>query len=408
MLLPSSADAQGELGGATQPSAYVQHVRDLLEEGLSSETGQLDAARKHYQDAKRICDTDPRLYHACGLVCLKHRLPAPANRQFELARDQDGPAYLPAWQALVRASVSDGKHHSAGILLVRMAERLRNAQDTHAATADRTQDAVWIGRMMGFLEQTVTSPRAVKVSLSRCDEQIRESLTETLRESYDKGRQGFQQEYDDLAQESQQRLDAAQEKQQERVKQKLSEAAESRDRVEDEKEKLRLQGRQLDEQFRARVKEFQTTDSNLQREYAASDAQKQIALRNLEQAQRRRAPLQVAGALQRQLEMIQMKRAQLVEARMRLMKEWQAFLAQNQVTAMQMNQMGMALEGMGEKAERQTRFAKKSATRRPATRRAARGTQNSLSTYFPLDFDAEKKRLLASFSADAGKSALPK
>jgi hypothetical protein len=395
----------------------------LLEEGLAGRRDRLDAAKQHYKQAYRICANDPRLYYACGLVLLKHNRPLDAKRQFERGCEQEGVACLPAWQALILCNVKDKKYHSALSDLGRLAQSLENGRGRDAVTSD-PESAQWIGRMMGFLEQTAANRRTVKEGLTWRDQEIRETLTDAHRQAYENGREAFLKEYERAADIDDRRRRKAEETRGNWVKEKTGEAMENQDRVEDGRQKQRLGKRVLEQQFRDQIKRYQEIDANLQKKYVDLEAQKGSLAINLQRMLARlpsprvvQMPLgggsgidsrdlwilderkKLSRMIDQQREAIEIGQAELRRLRTQLWTEFRAFLVRNQVAAVEIERLGREIEELEEQADRRKEYAEDDATNTPVIPE----THNSPNTYFRPDFEAEKKRLLASFRSDAGK-----
>ncbi|QDT46494.1 Serine/threonine-protein kinase PrkC [Symmachiella dynata] len=168
-------------------AAYVGLVKNILEEGLGqSGKSAVEAAEQYAVEARRLCDNDPRLDYALGLVNLKNFRPSEALKHFDAAKHRADYPYLPAEQAEIWYLLSR-KEYEPG--LDRLAQLVKTLSDSPAAwpdTATRTNTAHWVGRVVAFL-QGPGSGRKVDKALQRPGMDFRESLSAPYRPAYDAG-----------------------------------------------------------------------------------------------------------------------------------------------------------------------------------------------------------------------------
>ena len=188
---PPAAQAAG-VPAAAQPAAdmrqYAQEVQELLKAGLHAGHPDLDAARRHYRAARALCPSDPRLYHACGLVLLTLSKNDEALVQFRLAVGQTGPFYPAAWQSLVRLQAATGRYSETSDSLLSLAKTLEQPATSLPRQATKEDCAEWMGRMMTYLQLLDAQQQAAKDAASKADTQIRALLAAQRRTAYESGK----------------------------------------------------------------------------------------------------------------------------------------------------------------------------------------------------------------------------
>src|SRR5262245_7096711 len=102
--------ADGEKTLPAARPAVIEAIKNLLDEGFASGPKHLPVAQKKYQVARKVAGEDPRLDYAYGLVLLKQAQHKQALVQFEAAIGRPGPAYWPAWQALIWGRLVERQH----------------------------------------------------------------------------------------------------------------------------------------------------------------------------------------------------------------------------------------------------------------------------------------------------------
>ncbi|TWU12566.1 Serine/threonine-protein kinase PrkC [Symmachiella macrocystis] len=251
--------------------AYVGLVKNLLEEGLGqSGKSAVEAAEQYAVEARRLCNNDPRLDYALGLVNLKNFRPSEALEHFTAAKHRADYPYLPAEQAEIWYLLSR-KEYEPG--LDRLAQLVKTLSDSPAAwpdTATRTNTAHWVGRVVAFL-QGPGSGRKVDKALQRPGMDFRESLSASYRPAYDAGQlmtqlnhQQLQTRVDDIRKDTQTaQLDKRNEKQEELADRREELAGQQNDIKRDAKqwkEWLEDQTSQADEKLNELEKEYITLE----------------------------------------------------------------------------------------------------------------------------------------------------
>ncbi len=410
MLVSTHAGMCAEEKAAGQPPSdsqtllYLRECGNLVKKGLI-EGGGIDAVQPHYEAALAVCRSDPRLHYAWGLVLLKNAKPRQAKQQFELACKTKDPGCWCAWLVLAREHIVDGNCYSALRELEQLAEQISAHAAADEADAASRSCVCCIGRLLGYLERTAAGNTTLNSHVASKEQRILELLTSPLREEYLQAKSGLLLAYSTAVAAEQQKRATAEQKRQERTDQRIGQATESVDRVEDAKEQLIVQGRKLSEKFREQAKLFQEEDARLQGDYAVLLAEEQSLVRALQNATAIRAPLEVVGNLKRQLGFNQENKKSQEQQRLNLFRQWQIFLADNQVTMQQMAQLGIAVQGQQEQAQREMEVAQQRAEAATAKPASPQPIEIPLTRFFPLDFKSEGDRLFDSLAADYRETA---
>jgi Tfp pilus assembly protein PilF len=131
---------------------YLGGMQSLLEAGLD-EGGDAARVRPCYDAVKALGPSDARLSLAWGLVCLKQGQLDDAQRQFEQALEAADERYLPAWQALVRTQILQGRPAAARHSLILLAvafDRPENRAFSEDWTAEYEN---WWTQAVAFIDE---------------------------------------------------------------------------------------------------------------------------------------------------------------------------------------------------------------------------------------------------------------
>jgi tetratricopeptide (TPR) repeat protein len=132
---------------------YLEGLRKSLQIGFGDGNDGLARARSHNDAIKALCSSDARLSLAWGLVCLKQGQLDDAQRQFEQALEAADERYLPAWQALVRTQILQGRPAAARHSLILLAvafDRPENRAFSEDWTAEYEN---WWTQAVAFIDE---------------------------------------------------------------------------------------------------------------------------------------------------------------------------------------------------------------------------------------------------------------
>lgn len=168
-------------------AVYIGLVKDLLEQGFGqSGKSAVEAAEQYATEARRLCDKDPRLDYALGLVYLKNFRTTEALKHFAAAKHRADYPYLPAEQAEIWYLLSRKEYEPGLDRLTQLVKTISDSPAVWPDTATRTNTAHWVGRVIAFL-QGPGSGRNVDTALKRPGMDFRASLSTPYRPAYDAG-----------------------------------------------------------------------------------------------------------------------------------------------------------------------------------------------------------------------------
>ena len=109
-------------------------------------------AKRQYQFAKGRHPQDPRVDYAMGLVLLKHFDYEEAGKQFQAATEGDRIQYLPAWQAVIHLDIlqKDREHFLADTL--KLAKLAANPNAEWVGKDQPLGAAAWLGEVCEYLK----------------------------------------------------------------------------------------------------------------------------------------------------------------------------------------------------------------------------------------------------------------
>ncbi len=164
---------QADSKPAANMKQYAQEIRDLLEAGFQPGQRNFEAARIHYQAAHDLCATDPRLYHASGLILLRQSNNEEALVKFRLAtQQQTGPLYAAGWQSLIRLEAATGRYSEALESLSELAKVLEQSETSVACQPAKEDCAEWMGRMIAYLMSIDSKSQPVKEAAAKANTEI--------------------------------------------------------------------------------------------------------------------------------------------------------------------------------------------------------------------------------------------
>lgn len=168
--------------------ALVTGVEELLEEGFKVGPRQLSLIKKKLEAARaQSADDDPRLDYAYGIILVRQSQIKAAVVQFESAVNRKGPAYWPAWQALIWGQLID-RQYDKGLRRLDEFAKLAGTTEEGAEVSDAQRDAArWMGEILEALDLTVAGKKFHDTIVEH-DATIREALGDELSEVLDTGR----------------------------------------------------------------------------------------------------------------------------------------------------------------------------------------------------------------------------
>jgi hypothetical protein len=194
------------------PPALVSGVENLLEEGFKVGPRQLPLVKKKFEAARSLsADDDPRLDYAYGLVLVRQSQNKAALVPLEAAVNRNGPAYWPAWQALIWVQLVDRQYDKGLNRLDEFARRVGQTAEGDPISDSQRDAARWMGEILEALDLTVAGKKFHDTIVEH-DATIRDALGDELSEVLDTGREIVHERDLEFTQKAGQSRDEAQKK----------------------------------------------------------------------------------------------------------------------------------------------------------------------------------------------------
>jgi hypothetical protein len=374
--------------------ASAEDLRSLLAAGLADSSESSTTQRIFVAATKRFAG-DPLIPYAHGLVCLEQLDHDHALFLLKTAYWAN-PNCPPLGQIIIRLHAATDEHYAAAARLHLLGESLHNIQNCVNCAGDCRQLAIWMGRMTGYLLKMTPAQGLSRERLERRRLDTRASLSPTLREAFDEGQHGFEREYRAIAESLRQKRDERIAKLTKAAMDRVNAATEKLDASTDEKEEIQLKQRDLHAAMQAQQKEIMNRKLQLSWRATQSEATiKKFApiLANPEAIQG--MTLESVGELRRQFDSSQTALATanrlLTNEDLKSQSLQQSYLKEREELNMQEQRRLKAETGARQSLDNAKRelevIARMRLDRLPQ--------QDSVRTYFPVDFSVERERLLA-------------
>ena len=408
-----------------QQQAYKKVLEELLDPGQIP-----GKAQQKYQIAKSQNGKDPRSHYAMGLVLLKHFDYDEAGKCFQSATAGDRMQYLPAWQARIHLDLLQKDRDSFLRDTLELAKLVANPDVEWIGTDQPLEAATWLGQVYEYLKL----PGVDFLEAAQRTAQV-EKLTELLTsqqvaawvEGQPKLRQKFARVFNEIRQEQQQ------------MKQKLQQSATRKttalsERKQDLNEKQDDARKSAVEWKAWYDKQMKTTESQLktlQHDFAALDtvARKlngiitqtqfevgqlttimQLQQRNQRSARSQAGSRPTAGSIllaQRQQELLryQLQYGALEQKSISLTAQARQVLAVRQQAAIKYKNATGEIVRTDKNLDRWKKTLEKSSIKAASKADGADASEalekrrTMVSSYFPVDFDTEKTRVLKSYES---------
>ncbi len=182
-----TGDAQRPLSPADEAS-LAGHLQEVFEEGYVIGAHHLKEALQHLAEARRVAPGDPRVAYVHGLVLLKQVQTKPAVDQFDAAAKLDGGRYWPAWQAAIWGHLIE-KQYDAGLArLAEYAKVVRTAEKSDEVSEAQRHAARWIGQLIEALSVGADSKKVHEL-LAAHEAQVLGAFGDELSEEVEAGRE---------------------------------------------------------------------------------------------------------------------------------------------------------------------------------------------------------------------------
>lgn len=409
-------------------AAFFAELRLLLDAGSGQQAGGFKLAEERFASARRLCDSDPRLYYAFGLVCLKHLKYELAAENFEQAAAKKEFLLLPAWQAIIWLRLQK-KDFDVGLQrLVQLAQLLERSQAAWPDARDRLECASWIGRVSGFVLEPGTEVGRVRTIAAGRDAEIRALLSEPHRAAYAEGKRQVSEQYATLLDWSEQKQEQDKKKREQQQEGTKDQLTEEKERVQDKKEKLDMTADKWKEWIDAQTAECDRQLKALEGDYNRLSTQGQALSTSMQRlngeiidlenrvastAQTSR-PTAGAGSAQNMQNLIAQKAAlrdllqsqydsvdrnagETQQKAFLILERRAAAVARYQKATGQLVKESGVLGKWDKNLARKEKSAGKKSTSKPSASKLVDPKVRSLPSYVSLDFETERQRLLDTF-----------
>jgi len=414
-----------------EQTAYVKLLHDLLEAGLGTKPDGLKTAEQHFLAAQKIADADPRLRYAYSLVLLKRLKYDDMFAQLDAATKAPAPLFPPAWQLTIQQRLAR-KDYAVGLdKLVRYAAAIEASTAAYPDDATKDAAAAWMGRIVAYLEGPANLAKKDADIVTQHEARIRAALRDTRLAAYEQGKIELETDAEQLQTVADEKRDAAQQKQQEETEFLKKETGESQKQVQDEKEKLKKTADEWKTWFDKETGEIDKRLTQLQTTFNQIEIQGQglsntIGMLNSQiasleaqaatAAQGQSKSTTATGAINQQMQQLILQRNnyaaqynQLDAQAAGIRREAQPLItrratvvAQYQKETGQIVKQNDALQKFDKSLSQKEKALNKAAGKGTAKPAAKPGDAKSqaITSYFPLDFAAERERILATFPRD--------
>ncbi len=409
---------------AEEQQTFADNVKQLFD---SHED--LSKARRQHQSAKRRHPRDPRPDYAMGLVLLKEFEYEEAGKQFQAAAKGDAVHYLPAWQAVIHLDILQKDREG---FLRDTFELAKLAADPGAEWIGTNQPraaATWLGEVCEYLKLPgvdFLKPDQQTAHVEKLTELMTPEMVAAWVEGQPKLRQKYVRVFNEIHQEQQQ------------MKQKLEQSADRKtaalsgrqQELDEKQDDARKSATEWKAWYDKHMKQTETQLKTLQRDYAALDAaarrlsgiiaQTQFEIGQLSTVMQLQQQNQGSRAVslrqantrnillgQRQQELLryQLQYAALEQKAMSLTAQARQVLSARQQAAIQYKNATGEIVRTDKTLDRWKKTLEKSSIKAAAKAdeadpvAALEKRRTMVSSYFPLDFDTEKTRVLKSYES---------
>lgn len=137
---------------APQRQKYVEQLKKALDAGSAPKKGALDEAEKYFEAARRLCDADPRLAFAHGLILSRQAKLELAAEQFTNAKQLSRGRLLAADLELIRGQIARSKFDEAAAAVKELSRSLSESRNEPIRSEDERAATHWLGRIAGYLQ----------------------------------------------------------------------------------------------------------------------------------------------------------------------------------------------------------------------------------------------------------------
>lgn len=237
VCLPLAVHAESgqQANTAAESPELLRQMQALFADGFSIGPKGLKAAHQHWQAARRTAPNDRRADMAYGFVLLRQSQYKPAIAQFEAVRGQPGDMQFDAWQAQIWAELVDRQYDAGLAHLAEYAGVVRQVDRGAQASLRQVAAADWIGQTFEALD-TTASTASLHEAIAEQVEAVREALGDELYIAFELGRDAMRERDLVLAHEATQARQTGQKKEERRRQQELERIANDLQNLQKEKQ----------------------------------------------------------------------------------------------------------------------------------------------------------------------------
>lgn len=408
----SAADA-GKAEASVADASLAEQLKAVFDSGFVVGPSHLKEAEKLVAQARKLAPSDARLDYALGLVCLKQSQIKPAIVRFDAAVKRGDAPWWPAWQALIWAQFVD-KRYDQGFKTLEEFAGIVGQAEKPGEVSDKQRDAArWIGQ---FFE-----------SLLRCDElkklreqvvghepSLREALGDELAESLEVGREAIR----EREVESGRGSDATYDSLEQTRKRRKQESADALDKNLEEAKKTKETAKKTTDEWKKWITDtlpkFDKQLAQLERNYQDLEKQATACQESYVNTGRLLTSFTISQPPPG-TDVVQM-RTQMEAARLQYNVLIGRMSDLSQQATLTIQQRAQAIEeyetATGDLVQKNAKLDKwtsrlndkkqKLAAQKPGARagnkaHAEKNSHLSLKTFFPLDLEGQRDRLMASF-----------
>ncbi|MGE5194126.1 MAG: hypothetical protein ACM3U2_16645 [Deltaproteobacteria bacterium] len=439
LVLAACLATSGMLAGETKRTARGQkplspageavlaaHLKDAFDAGRVIGPQHLQEALKDLELARQVAQGEPRVDYTHGLVLVKQLHVAAAIAQFEAARKLDGGRYWPAWQAAIWGHCLDKQYETGLVRLTEYARIVQAAEKSDEVSEAQRHAARWIGQLFEALSLCADSKKLHDL-IANHEDQLLDAFGDELSEEVEAGRESIREREFALevaAGTARQAADREQKRRTQERTSKLEKDIERAGKARDDDKKSAEEWKQwLDETLAKTGKQL----GLLERDYAFLERRAQSLMQSITLAGQEITALSVQPRqvifpqdVARYYSDIQQRQNQMFGYQL----EYNATIGRLQAVAQQGNfvsgqraeailryqtatgQLVQKDSDLDKWAKRLKNEKQKLTVQKPPAKGnkkapAAQKHEFSLKSYVPLDFDVEKRHVLASFSPPA-------
>lgn len=405
---------------------YVGLLQSMVDAVAKHRTDGLQNAKRFYDQARALADDDPRAEYLYALVLHKALKYDEALNQFDVAATKKTYPYPPSRQAAAWLRVSRKQIGQAMDEMTSLARVLATSKAEWPDEHNRVASAIWIGRMLGYLEHVASLARKDSDLVTRQGADIEKLLKGRLDSALQIGRAQIVSEFEQSQTSSGGEIAQAEAENQKKQEAAAEQLAGKKQVVDEEKLKLTSTQEEKKRKLDAQLADFDKQLSELERSYTTLAAQGQALSQSITRLEGEIGSLEMLagskptaaqenqlqgkrntlGQLRGQYNVLDRQAAGVKQQATGVIAQRASAVAQYQRETGDIIKKSESLAKWDKVLAAKEERAAKTKPTKSATSRAVDAKLRALSTYLTLDFEAETRRVLESYGPVSGdKSA---